>query len=490
MPGGRYWNGEPDGMGRRRKFLRKALSILICLSLWVCCVGCAGKSHADGESAEGTGEAGNQDNAGQTSPSGEQIKQYDTLTGVDHSGVYGIAGELSAYDTTNTNYALNIDAGSEVHDISELLYGIFIEDINFAADGGLYAEMVQNRSFEFTGLAQGDEKHGWSDVGEITARVETQDEAGALNGNNPNYMVLENVSDGPAGIANRGFLDGMAVSENASYDFTIYAKGIDGYTGPIHVAIAVGGEVVAEGEIPGLTDQWEKYELVLTSSVTAYSGVKLQITIDRGAAAVDMVSLFPQDTYKGRKNGLRKDLAEKLEELHPAFLRFPGGCVVEGVTLEKAYDWKDSIGVGRDGEPLEFNGIYGDVAARKMGQNIWTDERATNDANPSYMTYGLGFYEYFLLAEDIGAIGVPVLNCGMGCMAQGNGSGPSLTSEEFYSYIQDALDLVEFCRGGADTRWGALRISMGHEEPFQLKYIGIGNENWGYHSEAGERNRG
>ena len=469
-------NREFGGMGRRRKFLRKALGILLCLSLWVCCVGCTGEGHADGE---GAGEAGNRDNAGQTGPSGEQVKQYDTLTGADHSGVYGIAGELSAYDTTNTNYALNIDAGSQVHDISELLYGIFIEDINFAADGGLYAEMVQNRSFEFTSLAQGDEKHGWSDVGEITARVETGDKAGALNENNPNYMVLENGSDGSAGIANRGFLDGMAVTESAGYDFSIYARGLDGYTGPIHAAITVDGEVVAESEIPGLTDQWEKYELVLTPSVTAYSGVRLQVTIDRGAAAVDMVSLFPQDTYKGRKNGLRKDLAEKLEELHPAFLRFPGGCVVEGVTLEKAYDWKDSIGVGRDGEPLEFNGVYGDVAARKMGQNIWTDERTTNDANPSYMTYGLGFYEYFLLAEDIGAIGVPVLNCGMGCMAQGSGSGPSLTSEEFYGYIQDALDLVEFCRGGADTKWGALRISMGHEEPFQLKYIGIGNENWG-----------
>ena len=459
MSGERCWNGECGGTGRRRKLFRKTIHTLLCLMLSVCCVGCAGNGRADS--------------------SKEQTRQYNTLTGVDHSGVYGVAGELSAYDTTNTNYALNIDAGDKVHDISELLYGIFIEDINFAADGGLYAEMVQNRSFEFTSLAQGDEKHGWSDVGEISAWVETGDEAGALNENNPDYMVLENVSEGPAGIANRGFLDGMAVTEDADYDFSIYAKGMNGYTGPLHAAITVDGEVVAEDEIPGLTDQWAKYELVLTPSVTAHSGVKLQITIDQGAAAVDMVSLFPQDTYKNRKNGLRKDLAEKLEELHPAFLRFPGGCVVEGVTLEKAYDWKDSIGVGRDGEPLEFNGVYGDVASRRMGQNIWTNERTTNDANPSYMTYGLGFYEYFLLAEDIGAIGVPVLNCGMDCMAQGSGTGPSLKSEEFYGYVQDALDLVEFCRGGADTKWGAVRIAMGHEEPFPLKYIGIGNEDWG-----------
>lgn len=135
-----------------------------------------------------------------------------------------------------------------------------------------------------------------------------------------------------------------------------------------------------------------------------------------------MVSLFPEDTYKGRANGLRKDLAEKLEALKPSFLRFPGGCVVEGASIDLAYDWKDSIGTGPDGEPLEFNGTYGDVAARRQGQNIWTDENATNDANPSFMSYGLGFYEYFQLAEDIGAIGVPVINCGMCCMAQSNGS--------------------------------------------------------------------
>jgi alpha-L-arabinofuranosidase len=132
---------------------------------------------------------------------------------------------------------------------------------------------------------------------------------------------------------------------------------------------------------------------------------------------------FPCFLKTPTKGGLREDLAEKLEALSPAFLRFPGGCVVEGATLATAYDWKDSIGVGPDGEPLLFNGTYGDVAARKQGQNIWTDERATNDKYPSYMSYGLGFYEYFLLAEDIGAIGVPVVNCGLGCMGQGPGFG-------------------------------------------------------------------
>lgn len=393
--------------------------------------------------------------------------------------IYGKAGEVTAYDTNKSNYTLNIDSSVKVHDISELLYGIFIEDINFAADGGLYAELVQNRSFEFTSLAAGDEKHAWSDVGTVTNTVTKNDTTGGLNVNNTNYLVIDNQSASPAGAANSGFLDGIAVTGNANYKFSIYARGLDGYTGPIQVSIMHGTETLASGTIDAISSEWKKYELTLTPSASATENVTLQVTIHTGKAAIDMVSLFPEDTYKGRENGLRKDLAEKLEALEPAFLRFPGGCVIEGVTLDTAYDWKDSIGVGPDGEPLNFNGTYGDVAARKQGQNIWTDERATNDQYPSYMSYGLGFYEYFQLAEDIGAIGVPVINCGLACMGQSDGAGPSVDSAEFQQYIQDALDLVEFCRGDASTKWGAVRIAMGHEEPFALKYIGIGNEQWG-----------
>ncbi len=392
---------------------------------------------------------------------------------------YGEAGKAAAYDADKSNYALNIDASNKVHGISDMLYGIFIEDINFAADGGLYAEMVQNRSFEFAALAAGDEKHAWSDVGDVKADVVKDDAAGALNKNNPNYMVIENTSGKEAGIENTGFLDGMSVVKDAGYKFSVYARGLDGYTGKIQAEIVCGDRVLAQGEVPAVSSEWKKYELELKASETAYNNVRLRLTIPNGKLAVDMVSLFPKDTYKGRENGLRKDLAEKLAALKPKFLRFPGGCVAEGVSLDKAYDWKDSIGVDADGEPLMFNGHYGDVAARKLGQNIWTDERATNDKNPCYMTYGLGFYEYFQLAEDLGAVGVPVINCGMCCMIQGNGSGPAVDSAEFKQYVQDALDLVEFCRGDASTKWGAVRISMGHEKPFALKYIGIGNEQWG-----------
>lgn len=416
----------------------------------------------------------------------KKVTQSTTTNSSDHSeeketkaNVYGTAGELTTYNKEQSNYSLDIDASIQVHDISELLYGIFIEDINFAADGGLYAELVQNRSFEFTKLAAGDEKHAWSDIGTVTNTVITNDSAGCLNSNNPNYLVMENTSSEAAGIANSGWLDGMAVTQGENYKFSIYAKGLDGYTGPVQVSIVNGTETIAVGSIDAITSEWKKYELTLTPSATSNKNVTLQVTINTGKAAFDMISLFPENTYKNRENGLRKDLAEKLEALEPTFLRFPGGCVIEGVSLDKAYDWKHSIGVDSDGEPILFNGVYGDVATRKQDQNIWTDEGASNDKYPSFMSYGLGFYEYFQLAEDLGAIGVPVINCGLACMGQSNGSGPDVGTEEFQQYIQDALDLVEFCRGDASTKWGAVRISMGHEEPFALKYIGIGNEQWG-----------
>lgn len=388
------------------------------------------------------------------------------------------ANTVTAFDKDATDYVLNIDGSNQVHEISDLLYGIFIEDINFAADGGLYAEMVQNRSFEYTQLAAGNEKHSWASVGTVDAKVTVNDLAGSLNENNTNYMVITNTSGKEAGIENIGYLDGMSVVGDGIYDFSVYAKGIDGYTGPITVNIVAGDKVLATGKIDTISSQWNKYNLQLKVSETAYRSVKLQVLIGNGKAAVDMVSLFPKDTYKGRENGLRKDLAEKLESLTPAFLRFPGGCVIEGYDGETAYNWKDSIGVGQDGEPLYFNGVYGDVAAREQGINIWTNVSTTSDPHPDYMSYGLGFYEYFLLAEDLGAIGVPVVNCGLFCQARGAAPVP-IGSDEFKEMVQDALDLVEFCRGDVNTKWGAVRASMGHPEPFPLQYIGIGNENFG-----------
>lgn len=455
------------------KTLRRIIAALLVLTMLPIMSACDNGDKPDVNTSDSTDAGSETDTSADT---GDDKTDKPTT---NKNGVFGEAGEVATYDPEKSNYYLGINAAVRVHDISDMLFGIFLEDINFAADGGLYAELVKNRSFEFTRYAADDEKHGWLDVGEVSANVVKKDKEGCLNDNNPNYMVIENASDAPAGIENVGFLDGISVEKDKNYKFSVYARGIDGYTGPIHVSIARGNTVIAEGTVPAVTDTWTKYELTLTANATSYSGVRLRVTIDAGKAALDMVSLFPSDTYKGRENGLRADLAEKLEALEPTFLRFPGGCIIEGMTLDTAYSWKDSIGADKHGDPYYWNGTYGDVAARPLGENLWTNESLTEDKHPVYMTYGLGFYEYFLLAEDIGAIGVPVLNAGVACMGQSSGESAVLGSAKMQRFIDDALDLVEFCRGGADTEWGAVRIAMGHEEPFELKYIGIGNEQWG-----------
>ena len=388
--------------------------------------------------------------------------------------VRGEVNTVTAYDE-NADYKLSIDAENEIHDISELLYGIFFEDINFAADGGLYAEKVINRSFEYGKLAADDELNGWSKVGGADIKVEIGDKLGGLNANNTNYLVITNTTSEPSGVQNRGFLDGMAIEKDGRYYFSVYAKDLKGGSADLTVNLVADGKVAATGKIADIGTKWEKYELTLVSDTTATSNVYLQVLSDCSKVALDMVSLFPE-TYKG--HGMRTDLAQKLEELQPAFLRFPGGCVIEGYDKETAYNWKDSIGVGEDGLPLEFNGTYGDVATRRYGINLWTDVAATEDPLPCYMSYGLGFYEYFQLAEDIGAVGVPVLNCGLYCQMRGKGPVDMYTPE-FEQYLQDMVDLVEFCRGDETTTWGKVRASLGHAEPFELKYIGIGNENEG-----------
>lgn len=388
------------------------------------------------------------------------------------------ANEILPYNISTADYTLDINADEEIHDISELLFGIFFEDINFAADGGLYAEKVVNRSFEFGDTAKDDQFYGWKTVGSIEKNIIINDLHNSLNENNRNYIIISNKSGAPAGIENIGFLDGMNLAKDAEYNFSVYAKAIDGYNGKITVQLCVGENIAGSAVINDISDKWSQYKLTLKSNQTANSNVTLRILTDNGSVALDMISLFPKDTFKGRENGMRKDLATMLEELEPKFLRFPGGCIIEGYDDNTAYDWKDSIGVDTEGHPLLFNGRYGDVAARKQGTNLWTNLSMTDDPYPSFMTYGLGFFEYFQLAEDIGAIGVPVINCGLYCQMRGRGP-VDLNTAEFEQYIQDMLDLVEFCRGNEDTKWGAVRASLGHPEPFELKYICIGNENEG-----------
>lgn len=369
---------------------------------------------------------------------------------------------------TEADYFLKIDAGNKMFDLSDEMYGIFLEDINAACDGGLSAEMVENRSFEYGNKYGCRSDYKWEKVGPVSYEIKNgAGDASALNENNTHYMVMSNDSGDPAGIANIGFLDGMSVKEGKKYIFSIYAKGLSGYTGELHVDLMVDGSSAASGRIDHVTDEWTKYDLELmpdttSSSINTNKSVKLQVTMGGGKCAVDMVSLLPAD----HTAGFRTDLVNNLKELKPGFFRFPGGCVTEGTsTPDDAYNWKQSIGCDDSGEPLLFHNVYGDKAARRIGEN--------NDWN-YYMSYDLGFYEYFVLCEYIDTLAVPVLNAGLGCDVRG--ASTAHTGEELQKDIQTALDLVEFCRGDKTTKWGAVRISMGHSEPFEMKYIGIGNE--------------
>ncbi len=385
------------------------------------------------------------------------------------------ANSVQAYDPASADASLYADVSSALHPVSDMLYGAFFEDINFAADGGLYAEMVANRSFEFTSLAKGDALYGWSAVGAAGLAVRRED---GLNANNPSYLALTNPTGVPAGVENRGFLEGMSIRQGEAYRLSFYAKTPAGDAPQIMVRLAAGAAVAAEAAVSGVTAQWQKYTATLVPDRTADQNVRLQLLIGRGEVMLDMVSLFPEDTFMGRENGLRRDLAELVAAMKPRFLRFPGGCVTEGIDDETDYSWKDSVGADENGQPLRFHGVYGDVAARRQGIDLWTDLGATEDPYPSFMSYGLGFFEYFQFAEDIGAAPVPVLSCGLYCQMRGRGPVP-MDSPRFAAYVQDLLDLVEFANGPADSVWGRVRADLGHPEPFGLKYVCIGNENEG-----------
>jgi len=455
--------------GVEMKHITKLLLIGLLLSSFII-FATACKKDEDGKSNENT--PGIEEEAEDKKPS--PTPSEDTKEPTKPEEAMAVDGD---YD-----YLLEVK-GSSGYEISDILYGLFLEDINFAVDGGMYAEKIKNRSFEYGSMATSGATHGWTKLGEVDFEViDGSTDQSYLNENNPQYAKLTNSSGELAGIGNLGFLDGISVEENAVYNFSGYFRSKD-YTGSITLRLQDNqGNVYGEALIKDIKNQWWKHEVEITSSATVTKDLLFCVLIEDGTVEMDMISLFPQDTYKGRKNGIRKDIGEKLEALNPKFLRFPGGCLVEGKTLEDAYDWKDSIGNG-----LEFTineeKTYGDVATRPLGVNLWGSSNASR--NPYYMTYGIGFYEYFLLSEDLGAEPIPIVNAGLSCLIQGTrrtgtpAQAFDIGTEEFNQYIQDALDLVEFANGGSDTEWGAIRIAMGHEEPFDLKYIGIGNEQWG-----------
>ncbi len=388
-------------------------------------------------------------------------------------------GHATAYYNVDMDLS-KLTASSE---ISDILYGIFFEDINYSVDGGVYAEMMKNRSFEYGTMAANTNRHGWTTTNASAVTFEvadgsnaTTDSDGPLNSVNPHYAVVTNNSTNGEyeGIRGSGYLDGLAVTEGAQYKVSLYIRGNDSYNGKVHIMLTDrGGKNYGEGYIEGITNEWRKYELTLTANTTLNKNLRLAVEITQGSVDLDMISMMPADTYEGLP--IRKDIGEALAALNPSFIRFPGGCAVEGKNEESKYNWKDSIGNG-----IEFviNGetTVGDVAVRPQGVDIWN---GTN-THPYYTTHGIGFYEYFCLCDTLDALPIPILNAGMTCPIQSGNNYQvyDIDSPEFKQCVQDALDLVEFCLGDASTYWGGVRIAMGHTEPFELKYVGIGNEQW------------
>ena len=348
--------------------------------------------------------------------------------------------------------------------IPSTMYGIFFEDINYAADGGLYAELIKNRSFEFP-----DNYAGWT----ISGKVSLQDDGPFKK--NPHYVRLapSGHRDKHTMIENEGFF-GIGVKANAEYRFSVWARVPDGGNAKIWIDLVENATMTDDQKIgnAGLDisgKDWKKYTVTLKAKKTL-DKAHLRVWGDsKTTTDLEHVSLFPVDTYKGHENGMRKDLAESLEQLKPGVFRFPGGCIVEGTDLATRYQWKNSVG------PVEN---------RPINENRW-HYTFTHRYFPDYFqSYGLGFYEYFLLSEEIGAEPLPVLNVGMSCQFQNgieNENEVHVPLDQLQPYIDDCIDLIDFANGDpATNQWAKLRADMGHPEPFNLKYLGVGNEQWDY----------
>jgi alpha-L-arabinofuranosidase len=351
---------------------------------------------------------------------------------------------------------LTIDAAHPGAPINPAMWGIFFEDINFGADGGLYAEMVKNRSFEFP-----DPMMGWIKIvpslakGEISVRDEDP-----LTPENPHYARIHSEGTAPLGISNLGFRR-MGLSQDESYNFSIEIRGVAGQPVLKVQLVAGDGSVLDSGQLQDFTSGWKQYALVLHPKENDWEG-RLNVLMEgKGTVDVDMVSLFPEHTWKNRPGGLRADMAQMLADLKPGFLRFPGGCIVEGSQLDRRYQWKNTIGP---------------VGDRPLLINRWNYEFVHRPTPDYFQTFGLGFYEYFQLCEDIGAQPLPILNCGMACQFN---SGELCPLDHLEPFIQDALDLIEFANGPETSVWGAKRVALGHPQPFHMKMMGVGNEQWG-----------
>ncbi|MFA5326406.1 MAG: alpha-L-arabinofuranosidase C-terminal domain-containing protein [Prolixibacteraceae bacterium] len=383
------------------------------------------------------------------------------------------AQKLSAYrnelwsETTKTDpirfeNLKNLDASitidnSKSKKISDMLVGVFFEDINYAADGGLYAELIENRDFEYA--LSDKERHdqtwnsykAWHLNG--TEASFSIDSVSPIHPNNPHFALLKIEKTG-AGLINEGW-DGIAVRASDKYNFSFFVRNPDKKSKKLLVRlIGKNGENYGETTVDANSNKWKKFEAVLTATKTVSDAQLEIIPQTSGIVALDMISLFPQKTFKGHPNGLRADLAQTIADIHPRFIRFPGGCVAHGDGLGNIYRWKNTIG------PLE---------SRKPQRNLWG----------YHQTAGLGYFEYFQFCEDIGAAPLPVIAAGVPCQNSatgGAGQQCGIPMDEMGDYIQEVLDLIEWANGDVKTKWGKLRAEAGHPKPFNLKYVGIGNE--------------
>jgi len=356
---------------------------------------------------------------------------------------------------------LTVIADKPIAAVAPTMWGVFFEDINFGADGGLYAELVKNRSFEFPIAMMGwDEEKVNYQKGRILI-INKSD-----NSNNSRFArVSITNAEGNYSLMNEGFR-GMGFHQGKQYELSMMIR-----TGnPTNIKIKIqllnyAGKVIGNGSLENFGKDpmaigWKKYSAMITTSDTARRGRLNLVFEGQGVIDIDMISLFPHDTWKTRPGGLRNDLVQKIADLKPGFVRFPGGCIVEGRELANRYQWKTTIG---------------DAGDRKLIMNRWNVEFPRRAAPDYFQSFGLGFYEYFLLSEDVGAEPLPILNCGMACQFN---SAEVVAMNELQTYIDDALDLIEFANGSITTKWGQLRNEMGHPAPFNLKFIGVGNEQW------------
>ena len=358
--------------------------------------------------------------------------------------------------TVQAQHVMDVNTQKLGATVQSTMYGLFFEDINFAADGGLYGELVKNRSFEFAQPYM-----GWRVFGNVELKADGPFERC------PHYVVLSDPGhrERRTGLQNEGYF-GFGVEQGKEYRFSVWAKAPRGNS-QIRVqlinenAMTEHQEFVQEKlDVSG--NEWKQYEIVLKASRTEPKAQLRIFLSSPNPVALEHISLFPVDTYKGRKNGLRRDLAQALEDMHPGVFRFPGGCIVEGTTLDTRYQWKNTIG------PVEN---------RPINRNRWEDTFDYRYFADYYQSYGLGFFEFFQLCEDIGAEPLPVLSVGLACQFQ-NGLDAHASMDQLQPFIDDCLDLIEFANGPADSEWGKKRAEMGHPEPFNMKFIGVGNEQW------------